>query len=108
MGVIKPNNSETVTVVHDNNSFYVIAERGETEKWRKDKSIAISNVVQSFNVLVRHGNASGEPNHPTKAELEAAFGSHNQDDAVEKILSTGKIANGTGMSSAESEFIKRH
>ncbi|KNC87671.1 hypothetical protein SARC_00242 [Sphaeroforma arctica JP610] len=108
MGVIKPNNAENVSISHDGDTYYVITEVGEVQKWRKDKSIAMSNVVQSFDIFVKHGNQQGEPSRPTKSELDSAFGTHQQDDCIQKILETGEIKSGPGMTNVESEFIKRN
>jgi len=60
------------------------------EKWRKDKTIPLVDVVESFNVFI--GNHGTEPNGtPTKAQLEDAFESTSDVVAIQKILEDGEI-----------------
>lgn len=51
--------------------FFIVANPGAAEKWRKDKTIPLIEVVQSFDVLttVNKGN-TGEAIRPSKGVLE--------------------------------------
>ena len=62
------NSTERVAVKNDRGEYYVLCAPGQCEKWRKDKSIAIVDVVEAFDVFAQH-HVKGEPDHPTKAEL---------------------------------------
>lgn len=61
--------AEKVTVKDSRGEFYVLCDEGATAKWRKDKSIALVDVLQTFHVYATHG-VKGQVSQPTKAELE--------------------------------------
>ncbi|KAL7746433.1 hypothetical protein RI367_008186 [Sorochytrium milnesiophthora] len=72
--------------------FFVIANEGMTEKWRKDKSIPLVDVVQSFSVYEHDANShQGIVHSPSKQLLLQSFNSNNEMDVVQAILEKGKV-----------------
>ena len=61
------------------------------QEWKKDKSIAIANVVDSFTVLKYEMGRSGILNKPSKSELDATFGTTNVDDIIKIMLENGEL-----------------
>ncbi|CAI7583504.1 RNA binding protein [Penicillium manginii] len=61
------------------------------KKWRNDRSIALSDVVNGWKIFVthRHG-AQGIMDTASKAALEDEFGSHKEEDCMVKILEGGE------------------
>lgn len=54
-------------------------------------SIAMVHVVQKFQVYKGEHGLDGEK--PSEQEMDAAFGTHNMDDVVKRVLQEGEIAN---------------
>lgn len=74
----------------DGTEFFVMTYPGKAAEWKKDKTIPLVDVVQTFNVLTTStGSNTGEAIHPPKGILESAFGTSNQDDIVKKIIEEG-------------------
>ncbi|KEF56931.1 uncharacterized protein A1O9_07121 [Exophiala aquamarina CBS 119918] len=68
----------------------------DLESWKKDKSIPLVQVVDSFKILVSHKHgAQGELDTASKSSLENEFGTSNEDDIVKKILEEGQIQTST-------------
>jgi len=64
--------------------------KGMVDKWRKDKNISISDVVQNYSVY--KGEYPGtQASSPSKGELESDFGSSKDTDVIEQILCGGEI-----------------
>lgn len=85
----------TVTKVFykgNTDDFVVFVESPEElEQWKKDKSIPLSQVVNSFKVLVTHKHgAQGQLDSASKASLENEFGTANEDEVIKKILEGGQ------------------
>ncbi|KAJ5976312.1 RNA binding protein [Penicillium waksmanii] len=61
------------------------------KKWRNDRSIPLSDVVNGWKIFVthRHG-AQGIMDGASKATLEDEFGSHREEDCMTKILESGE------------------
>ncbi|EEH48727.1 uncharacterized protein PADG_04806 [Paracoccidioides brasiliensis Pb18] len=61
-------------------------------KWKKDRSIPLAQVVSGFRVFVthRHG-AQGIHDGASKAMLENEFGTSSEDECIMKILEKGEI-----------------
>jgi len=70
-------------------NYYVLVYAGMVEKWRKDKSIPMVDVVDSFAVF---RGRKGEADHPAKGELESEFGTSNNDSVVTQILEKGELS----------------
>lgn len=49
--------------------FFVFADEEFLESWKKDKSIPLSSVLQTFDIFIDRG-VKGEPERPSKHELE--------------------------------------
>jgi len=73
--------------------FIVLVENVEAlEKWRKDSSVPLADVVDGYKVFTTHKQgAQGIMDTPSKATLEGAFGSAKEDTILEKILREGKV-----------------
>lgn len=75
----------------------------DLQKWKKDKSIPLVQVVDSFKILVSHKHgAQGELDTASKSSLENEFGTANEDDIVKKILEEGQLQ--TSSVSAQQSF----
>lgn len=62
------------------------------EKYRKDKSIALVEVVQSFDVMVSAtGGTHGILTRPSHQQLEQYFSTHNEQDVVQYIINNGTV-----------------
>ncbi|KAF7725559.1 hypothetical protein EC973_009514 [Apophysomyces ossiformis] len=74
----------------NNDEYFVVANPGMVCKWRKDKTIPLIDVVQSFDVLTTaSGGNTGQTVRPSKGSLESTFGTSNVDDIVRKIVEEG-------------------
>ncbi|KAI9499302.1 ribosome maturation protein [Zychaea mexicana] len=74
--------------------FFVIANKGMASKWRKDKTIPLVDVVQSFDVMTTStGSETGEFVRPSKGTLESSFQTKNVDKVVEQIVEHGDEKN---------------
>jgi len=84
--IYKPKNSRE--------EFFVFVYPDEVLKWRKDKSIPLTDVVQVFDVFetVNRGN-EGLAGRPSKQTLENAFETSNDTDIINHILEHGNIHN---------------
>jgi ribosome maturation protein Sdo1 len=61
------------------------------EKYKKDKSIALANVVDSFDVLKYElPGRSGKMVMPSKSEIEEVFGTTKEDEVVKFMLEHGE------------------
>ncbi|CAO3642851.1 unnamed protein product [Mucor fragilis] len=75
----------------DNSDFFVIAQPGMVAKWKKDKTIPLIDVVQSFDIFTTpSGSVTGEAIRPANSTLENVFSTTNKDDIVKKIVSEGE------------------
>jgi len=80
---------EVVVVEEGNNAFHVLAHPGMTEKWRKDRSVPLIDVVTLFSVF--RGTHGADPFHAAKGELEGYFGSSKEEEVIKQILEKGVI-----------------
>jgi ribosome maturation protein Sdo1 len=63
----------------------------ELAKWKQDKSIPLTDVVNSFKIMVTHKHgAQGEMDTASNASLENEFGTKNEDEVIIKILEQGQ------------------
>ncbi|KAI8822504.1 ribosome maturation protein [Fimicolochytrium jonesii] len=75
--------------------FFVFADPNQVEPWRKDKSIPIVDVVESFDIFaVNNGGNTGVYERPSRQQLDTTFGTHNVSEIIERILQEGKIERG--------------
>lgn len=71
-------------------TFYIWTLTGMAEKWKKDKSINLLDVVQSFQIM--KGGAKGQQGlKPSMGELETEFGTNNMEQACRKLLELGEV-----------------
>lgn len=86
---------ETVKVHYkgSDDDFIVMAESiSAVNKWKEDKSTALVDVVDSFDVFVTHKQgAQGLLDRASKSSLENEFGTSNEDEIVKKILEKGEV-----------------
>ncbi|CAI2187163.1 16187_t:CDS:2 [Funneliformis geosporum] len=72
--------------------FFVFGNPDQVLKWRKDKSIPIAEVVQSFDVFeIVNGGNEGIAGRASKQRLENAFGTSNNMEVIEYILQHGNF-----------------
>ncbi|PYH46919.1 SBDS family protein [Aspergillus saccharolyticus JOP 1030-1] len=61
-------------------------------KWRKDRSIPLSDVVDGFKIFVTHKHgAQGVLDNASKSSLQNEFGTDNEDECLIKILENGEF-----------------
>jgi len=61
------------------------------QKWKNDRSIALSDVLNGWKILVSHSHgAQGILDTASKAALENEFGTKNEDEVMIKILEGGE------------------
>ncbi|CAG8575087.1 10611_t:CDS:2 [Paraglomus occultum] len=72
--------------------YFVYAYPGELKKWRTDKSIPLTDVVDSFDIFeILGGGNDGIAGRASKQRLENAFGTSNNTEVIEIILKDGAI-----------------
>ncbi|CAG8609031.1 10996_t:CDS:2 [Funneliformis caledonium] len=72
--------------------FFVFGNPDQVLKWRKDKTIPIADVVQTFDVFeIVNGGNEGIAGRSSKQRLENAFGTSNTMEVIEQILQHGTI-----------------
>ncbi|KAL2435069.1 hypothetical protein ABEF95_012798 [Exophiala dermatitidis] len=76
----------------ETDDFIVIVESPEDlAAWKKDKSIPLAQVVNSFKIMVTHKHgAQGQMDGASKASLENEFGTSDEDQIIRKILEEGQ------------------
>ncbi|EPY53641.1 SBDS family protein Rtc3 [Schizosaccharomyces cryophilus OY26] len=88
-----PANQTRVVCQTDIASFVVIgASENIIKSWRTDKTIPLTEVVDSFQVFTLTKGSEGELFKASKQQLENAFGTSKDVDVCAKILSEGKIS----------------
>jgi len=90
-----PRGNDPVTKVFYKGStddFIVFVESPEDlESWKKDRSIPLAQVVNSFKVMLTHKHgAQGQMDEASKSTLENEFGTSNEDEVLKKILEQGQ------------------
>jgi len=75
--------------------FIVFVESAEdVAKWKKDQSIPLAQVVNSFKIMLTHKHgAQGQLDEASNASLENEFGTKNEDEVIKKILTDGQVQN---------------
>ncbi|KAJ5884723.1 hypothetical protein N7495_009233 [Penicillium taxi] len=63
------------------------------QKWKGDKSIALSDVLNGWKIFISHGQ--GILDGASKATLENEFGTSNEDEVMVKILEGGDFQSNT-------------
>lgn len=83
----------TVFYHTDNEDFIVWASsKQDLENWRKDSSIPLVDVVQLFKVFSTMKQGSqGVYHEASHSQLDNAFGTHDEDEVIKKILKEGEI-----------------
>ncbi|PWW75043.1 DUF1960-domain-containing protein [Tuber magnatum] len=91
-------NGEQTKVVYKgkNEDFIVFIESVETlNKWKKDPSVRLLDVVDSFKVFCTHKHgAQGILDEAGGGLLESEFGTKKEDEVVKKILQGGSFQRG--------------
>jgi len=73
-------------------TFVLMVDSEMLEKQKKDPSIPIAEVVDSFDILKYEiPGKSGRLVRPSKRELEDVFKTKNEDDIVAFMLSNGEL-----------------
>jgi len=92
--IIMPRGEGTQSKVHfkgKEDDFIVFVDSVEdVKKWKRDKSIPLAQVVNSFKIFVTHKHgAQGQMDTASKATLENEFGTSVEEDCLKKILEEG-------------------
>lgn len=61
------------------------------ELWKKDHSVALTDVVDSFDLLKYESGHSGIISKPSKSELDATFGTTKVDKIIHFMLEHGAL-----------------
>ncbi|KAK9702817.1 hypothetical protein K7432_011056 [Basidiobolus ranarum] len=85
--------------------FFIYINPDVYTKWKSDKTIPITDVVQAFNVYTtRGGGNTGVAETPSHQELDTVFGTSNNTAVVEHILKHGVVKGTGGISKSGQEF----
>ncbi|KAH9909408.1 shwachman-Bodian-diamond syndrome protein [Xylariomycetidae sp. FL2044] len=73
--------------------FIIFVDDVETyKKWLSDKSIPVPHFISSYKIFITHKQgAQGIADAPNNSTLDNEFGTHNEDDVVQKILADGSL-----------------
>jgi len=87
-------NTEFTQVVYkgsDGDSYIVMIDSpAELQKWKKDQSIPLSQVLSAWKIFTNHkSGAQGILDTASNAQLDTEFGTHTDDAVIKKILSEG-------------------
>ncbi|KAK9371475.1 ribosome maturation protein [Lipomyces chichibuensis] len=75
-----------------NEEFMVVIQSPEDyRRYKKDTSIPLIDVVDSFKVFVTQAGKRGIIDEASRAMLEKEFGTKNSDQAIQKILKDGEF-----------------
>ncbi|RXW24677.1 hypothetical protein EST38_g1187 [Candolleomyces aberdarensis] len=75
--------------------YTVIVNPAEYKKWKSgDKTIPLTEVVDSFSVYHSTQGSQGLLGKPSKQQLDNTFGTHKDIDVVTKILEDGREQKG--------------
>ncbi|GBB90248.1 hypothetical protein RclHR1_17120007 [Rhizophagus clarus] len=83
--IYKPKNSRE--------EYFVFAYPDEVLRWRKDKSIPLTEVVQTFEVYESSNGSEGFAGRPSKQTLENVFSTSKDTDVINYILENGTFHN---------------
>ncbi|KAK9386763.1 ribosome maturation protein [Lipomyces mesembrius] len=76
----------------ENEEFMVVIQSPEDyRRYKKDSSIPLVDVVDSFKVFVTRAGTQGIIDEASRAMLENEFGTKNPDQAIQKILKDGEF-----------------
>ncbi|KAL1922096.1 uncharacterized protein VTP21DRAFT_10738 [Calcarisporiella thermophila] len=90
------NSNQAVRIIykdHDSGrEFFVYANPGMAEKYRKDKTIPLVEVLQSDKVFdVDQGGNTGQASSPPNSTLENTFGTKDRWSIAQRIVEEGDI-----------------
>ncbi|TPX61803.1 hypothetical protein SpCBS45565_g07163 [Spizellomyces sp. 'palustris'] len=72
--------------------FFVFVEPGMVEKWRNDKSVPLVDVLTKWQIWeVPNGGHTGRAMTPSRQLLINVFGTADETEIIQRILSEGKI-----------------
>ncbi|ORY85349.1 ribosome maturation protein [Leucosporidium creatinivorum] len=78
----------------------VVQDESAAQRWiGGDKTIPLVSIVDSFDVFHSGQGSQGILQRPSKQELETVFGTHNDTEIVETILTKGKFVTGKAIDS---------
>ncbi|PWN27720.1 DUF1960-domain-containing protein [Jaminaea rosea] len=73
----------------------IVSDADIYKKWKGgDKTIPLTDVVDSFQIFHTGQGTQGIMGHPSKQQLENDFGTHKDVDVVTQILEKGEIQSG--------------
>ncbi|KAJ1980629.1 hypothetical protein H4R34_002379 [Dimargaris verticillata] len=72
--------------------FYIFADSNMIKKWRHDKSVPLTQVVENFDIYQSDsGGNTGLASRPTQSVLKDTFNTSNEDEICRFILEKGAI-----------------
>ncbi|KAJ1658278.1 hypothetical protein IWQ61_002447 [Dispira simplex] len=72
--------------------FYMFTIPGMVKKWRKDRSIPLTSVVETFDVYQSEsGGNTGRATRPSQGVLRNFFGTTDEDNICRFILENGEV-----------------
>jgi len=75
--------------------FIYVSDQEMVEKWKKDKSVPMVDVVESFDVFeIPQGGNTGHVDRPSRQELHSVFGTSDEHEIIAKILNEGHALHG--------------
>ncbi|EPZ33057.1 hypothetical protein ROZALSC1DRAFT_29269 [Rozella allomycis CSF55] len=87
--------------------FFVLVNPDSLEKWRKDKTIPLVEVVESFDVFtIASGGHTGISDRPSKQMLAKYFETENTTEIIQKILQSGEVVKGDAIDGARVHGMK--
>ena len=74
-----------------NQTMVLMVDEEMLQKYKKDQSIPLAEVVDSFDIFQFDEGKSGRLGQPSKQEIKAIFGTTNDDEIVKFMLENGRL-----------------
>ncbi|KAL2885915.1 SDO1-like protein C21C3.19 [Ceratocystis lukuohia] len=70
-----------------------VDDESQCHQWKKDqRSVPLSHFVSSFQIFcTNHQGPNGQLNEAPNSLLDNEFGTHNEDEVIKKILTSGSM-----------------
>ncbi|KAA8911699.1 hypothetical protein TRICI_003731 [Trichomonascus ciferrii] len=85
---------QAVIFYHTDNEDFIVwaSSKQDLERWRNDSSVPLVEVVQLFKVFCTMKQGSqGVYHEASHSQLDNAFGTHDEDEVIKKILKEGDV-----------------
>jgi len=84
---LKPHTGVGGHVAHD--EFYIVTKRGSFDKWKKDPSIALNDILELDSVFIKRSGVS-EHERASHSDLERQFKTNDSMEVAKIILQHGE------------------